>query len=69
MEVMLKESEKFSKKSHTYKLYVVKSYAKKYVLKIWLKEVMSKNYVSWKLCRKVFPEKLFGENYMQNLYT
>jgi len=34
MEVMLKESEKFSKKNYTYKLYVVKSYAKKYLLKI-----------------------------------
>ena len=49
--VMLKSSDKFSKKRYAHKLYVVKSYAKRYHVRVWLKEVMHKS--------PMYYEKLF----------
>ena len=53
-----KSSAKFSKKSYTYKLYVVKIMLKR-SFKILIEEVMCKSCVSQKICWKIFPKKLF----------
>ena len=58
---LIKSFDTFSeKKSYAYKLYAMKCYAKKYCVKISLKEVMCKISVHHKNCAgKIFARMLF----------
>ena len=66
---LIKSSDKFSKKRYAHKLYVVKSYAKRYHVRVWLKEVMRKipmyheNYTERNICWEVIEKILYVKFY------
>ena len=64
---LIKSSDKFSKKRYAHKLYVVKSYAKRYHVRVWLKEVMRKSPMYYENYAKKYSLRSYWEKIIHKI--